>query len=96
MTAVLINFIISDEVETLKDEGATLGQTLLPYLNRCLTFQFINSKHTNTALSFIQSLATYIRDTNKAIDRGLASFILTYNPEILSSMIIIERDSHSL
>ena len=71
------------------EEGNTLSQTLLPYLNRVDDYQFLNDSTLFIANRFLNSLTQHIIDTGLKVGNGFIIFALKLDPSKLIDIISI-------
>jgi hypothetical protein len=63
MAAILINIEISLVNEQFMDQGKTLSDTLLPYINNTSDFAFLTSKSDFIVGRFLNALIQHIKDS---------------------------------
>ena len=83
MAAKLLYFEMSLTNSNMAEEGYTLTNTLLPYLNRCFDYSFLAPKMNFILNIFLNSLALHIKDTRLEVGTGFALFGIKINPTLV-------------
>lgn len=78
------------------DEGNTLSDTLLPFLNKVYDYSFLQEKDHFIASRFLNSLVRHIIDTRVRVGMGFMLFGLKLDPSKLVDIVGFERNYEAL
>jgi len=85
--AILINLQISLTNSQLTEEGGTLSQTLMPFVDRVTDYSFIPADASHIMCRFLQSLIRHVADAQDTVGTGFILFALRYSPPSLVNII---------
>ena len=92
MAAVLLNIKISLTNPSFMEQGNTLSTTLLPFIELCSDFNFLQPIHNCVLDSFLEALSQHVRDTMSTVGQGFMIFALKFNPRQLASIVVWESN----
>ena len=78
------------------EEGNTLSQTLLPYLNKITDYSFLQSTDSFICSRFLSSLIRHLIDTKGGVDIGFMLFAMRVDPSKLIAIIEYEGNRQTL
>ena len=87
MAAILLNIEMAHVNDHIMEEGNTLSQTLLPYINGVTDFSFLCKDSDFYLCRFLAALTCHIKDTQKEVGVGFMILALKMNPTLIPSIV---------
>jgi len=89
---ILLNIEISLVNDNFMEEGNTLSETLLPFLNQVSDYSFLTSKTHFIAQRFLNSLSRHLIDIKGKVESGFMLFAIKIDPTKLRDVIPFESN----
>ena len=88
MAAILAHVKVAHDIPNLKCETGTLAITLLPFLNHCCDYSFLQDADVPTLVVFLQSLKVHIKDSHAPYKKGFVLCTLKFNASMMQEIVL--------